>query len=207
MTELSDLTKFWNVHGNPVNYGAHGRVYKSPHKPRETWFTIGLGFRNAQIYPKFEPWMRGFTTDEQYSEFTKFLEREFDESRSEQSATGQICSLLSFALTMGICFCCFLYYFYTRRRLRSFRSRTVALFNNKTKSMGLHNVHLNFSSRINEGDENCWTDSKNKILGPPLGFSIVFTHAEEMQWPPVETCQKSAVDSLHKNTLFHVCNQ
>ena len=80
MTELSDLTEFWNVHGNPVYYRAHGRVYKSPHKPKEIWFTIGLGFRNAQIYPDFEPLMRAFTTEEQYNEFTKFLEREFDES-------------------------------------------------------------------------------------------------------------------------------
>lgn len=56
--------------------------------------------------------------------------------------------------------------------------------------MGLHNVHLNFTSSINEDDENCWADSKNKALddGPPLGFSIVFTHEEEMQWPPADTC-------------------
>ena len=160
VTELSDLTEFWNVHGNPVYYRVHGRVYKSPHKPKEIWFTIGLGFRNAQIYPDFEPWMRAFSTEEQYNEFTKFLEREFDESPSEQSTAGQVCSLLSFMLTMGICFCCFLYYFYARRRLRSFRARTVTLFNNKTKSMGLHNVHLNFTSSINEDDENCWADSK-----------------------------------------------
>ena len=57
---------------NTPNYPSISRVYKSPYKPKETWFTIGLGFRNAQIYPDFEPWIRAFTTEEQYNEFTKF---------------------------------------------------------------------------------------------------------------------------------------
>ena len=194
-TDLSELTQFYDVWyiNPPRNYPSIGRVYKNPHKRRETWFTIGLGFRNAQIYPKFEPWMRAFTTEEQYNEFTKFLEKEFHERFEEKSkCEGVLCTAVSLVLclaTVGLCFfLCYLPYEHCQKtNLQEFRSRIVTLFNNEMKRTGIHNVHVAFTNLINEDDKDCWIDSRNVVLdyGPPLGFSIVFTQTEEMQWPPV----------------------
>ena len=73
-TDLSELTQFYDVWciNTTRNYPSISRVYKSPHKPKQTWFTIGLGFRNAQIYPDFEPSIRALTTEEQYNELLSF---------------------------------------------------------------------------------------------------------------------------------------
>ena len=194
-TDLSELTQFYDVWyiNTPRDYPSIGQVYKNPHKPRETWFTIGLGFRNAQIYPKFEPWMRAFATEEQYNEFTKFLEKEFHEPFGEKSKCEDVlCTavlLLLCLVTVGLCFClCYLQYEHRKKtNLQEFRSRIVTLFNNEMKRMGIYNVHLTFTNLINEDAKDCWIDSRNVVLdyGPPLGFSIVFTDTEEMQWPPV----------------------
>ena len=53
--------------------------------------------------------------------------------------------------------------------------------------MGIYNVNLTFTNLINENDKDCWIVSRKVVLeyGPPLGFSIIFTHTEEMDWPPV----------------------
>ena len=53
--------------------------------------------------------------------------------------------------------------------------------------MGIYNVNLTFTNLINENDKDCWIVSRKVVLeyGPPLGFSIISTHTEEMHWPPV----------------------
>ena len=91
--------------------------------------------------------------------------------------------------TMGLCLCpCYFLYDYCKKtNFKEFRSRIVTLFNNEMKRMGIYNVNLTFTNLINENDKDCWIVSRNVVLeyGPPLDFSIIFTHTEEMHWPPV----------------------
>ena len=163
-----------------------GRFYKNPLQAKEIWCSIGFGFKNKQIYPKLEPWTEEFVTEEQFSQFIQFLEKEFIESPTDLSLNHQNCAIFCCALTLGVCFCDWLYWVYKRHKLESFRCRTIEAFNDQARDMGLSNVRLHFAARFLPEAGGYWIDSKNHPLehGPPIGFSIVFTLAEEMVWPP-----------------------
>ena len=89
-----------------------------------------------QTYPKFEPWMRAFTTQEQYNEFTKFLKKEFAEPFGEKSQCEDVLSttvllVLCLAILGLMCICHILYEDRKKTNLHEFRSRIVTLFNMK----------------------------------------------------------------------------
>ena len=163
----------------------HGRFYKNPLQTKEIWCTIGFGFKNKQIYPKLEPWTEEFVTEEQFSQFIQFLEKEFIKSPTDLSLNQQVCAYFSCGMTVGVCFCGLLYWMYKRQKIELFRGRTIEAFNDQARDMGMSNVRLHFAVCFLP-DAGHWVDSKNHPLeySPPLGFSIVFTLEKEMVWPP-----------------------
>ena len=184
------MSNFPDVYQNQVFYKDHGRFYKNPRRVKEIWCTIGLGFENKQIYPQLEPWTQEFVNEEQFSQFIQFLEKEFKDSPTDLSMCGQTCAITFF------CFCGCLYFLYRRRKMKLFRLRTIAAFNDLVRGMGIRNVRLHFTVRITPG-LGLWIDSRNQPLefGPPLGFSIIFTLENEIVWPPGFVIQQRQIVS------------
>ena len=194
---------------NKDYYQAHGRFYQNPRATREIWCTVGLGFKNQQKYPKLEPWMEGFLTEKQFSQLIQFLETEFNECSDELKTCNFCCAYSTFHLTCGVCFCCYLYFMRWKRRIESFRLRTATAFSDQARSMGISNVRLHFAERLlpNAG---FWFDSKNQPLdyGPPLGFSMIFTVEDEIQWPPIVTSQvQQAISSAPPPYISKECGE
>lgn len=69
--------------------------------------------------------------------------------------------------------------------MKLLRLKTIAAFNDLARGMGISNVRLHFTVHITPGlGRRIYSRNQPLEIGPPLGFSIIFTLENEMVWPP-----------------------
>ena len=175
---------------NPNYYTSHGRIYNNPRQPKEIWVTIGLGYHNKQVFPAFESWMEAFATEQEFKTLIETVRVVLDQDPFDPYAE-RAKRLLFSSIFCPILICCC--YKAILHNVALYPGRIIASFNEKAQDLRQNNVRLHFLKKVPKSPVT-WMDSRGlQHNGPPLGFNIIFTLQEAVQWPPAVTVQQSLI--------------
>ena len=168
-----------------------GRMYQNPNNRKEIWVNCGWNRQDAQRYPDYEPCLAPHVTRDSYNKLMNAVKKEF-EAPPEDVAWGPLRAMRCCICTLGLCIfpCLFI-----NLMPDEFKKRVKETVKNLGESIG---VNARFELKEHAGIYgDHWMDSKGIPLtivgkhghpsylgGPPIGYNIILTLPQSVQWPP-----------------------